>query len=402
METQNPPLNNAHIHIPPNFSAFATIAQATEQAATEGIRALGVSNYYDFTAYTEFAERCAAGGISPLYGLEIITLDEELLARGVKVNDPGNPGKYYLCGKGITRFAEMTDEATELLSVIRRNDSERMAEMTERLEEFIAAHNINTGLDAEKIRESVARRNNCPVETVYLQERHLALAFQEAIFQNVASSNRPSELERLFGAPSKNADDAGVVQGEIRSYLMKARKPAFVTETFVDFDHAYRLILALGGIPCYPTLADGASPLCGYEADSAALIADLKSHGVYAAEFIPTRNTPEVLSHYVHAFRDAGIIVTAGTEHNTPDRISLVPTCLKGEPVPDDVQTIFWEGVCVLAAHQELTASGKPGFVDSQGKLDADYATEEERISAFARLGAAVIPGAARSFGLKE
>jgi hypothetical protein len=134
---------------------------------------------------------------------------------------------------------------------------------------------------------------------------------------------------------------------------MKSGKPAFVTETFVDFDHAYRLILALGGIPCYPTLADGANPICGYEANLDELIADLKARNVHCAELIPIRNTPEVLSRYVHAFHDAGFIVTAGTEHNTPDLLPLDPTCLNGEPIPDDIKAIFSEGVRALVAHQE-------------------------------------------------
>ena len=47
---------------------------------------------------------------------------------------------------------------------------------------------------------------------------------------------------------------------------MKAGKPAFVEETFVSFEEAHRLILELGGIPSYPTLADGASPICPFEA----------------------------------------------------------------------------------------------------------------------------------------
>jgi hypothetical protein len=140
---------------------------------------------------------------------------------------------------------------------------------------------------------------------------------------------------------------------------MKAGKPAFVTETFVDFDHAYRLILALGGIPCYPVLADGASPICGYEENLDALIADLKARNVHAAEFIPTRNTPEVLSRYVHALRDAGFIVTAGTEHNTPDLLPLEPTCLSSESIPDDIKAIFWEGVSALVAHQEGAVAWK-------------------------------------------
>ena len=31
-------------------------------------------------------------------------MQADLRDAGIKVNDPGNPGKTYLCGKGITRF----------------------------------------------------------------------------------------------------------------------------------------------------------------------------------------------------------------------------------------------------------------------------------------------------------
>ena len=143
-----------------------------------------------------------------------------------------------------------------------------------------------------------------------------------------------------------------------------------------DFDHAYRLILALGGIPCYPTLADGATPITQYEAPRA-LVADLKARGVLCAEFIPIRNTPEVLSRYVHAMRDAGLFVTAGTEHNTLDLLPIAPTCLNGAPIPDDIQEIFWEGACVVAAHQYLTLQGQPGFVDAEGNLNAAYGSDD-------------------------
>jgi hypothetical protein len=173
---------------------------------------------------------------------------------------------------------------------------------------------------------------------------------------------------------------------------MKAGKPAFVPDTFVDFAHAFELILALRGIPCYPCLVDGASPITEYEASPAKLIADLKDRGIHAAEFIPARNSPANLSTYVHALRDAGLFVTAGTEHNTLDLIPIEPTCLGGESVPDDLQDIFWEGACVVAAHQFLTLHGLPGYVsDSDGRPNAKYGTANERIEAFRKIGAAVI-----------
>jgi hypothetical protein len=181
------------------------------------------------------------------------------------------------------------------------------------------------------------------------------------------------------------------IQNEIRAQLMKAGKPAYAAETFVSFEEAYRLILELGGIPAYPTLADGTSPICPFEEPVEKLIAELKARGFACAEFIPIRNTPEVLSQYVRAMRAAGLVVTAGTEHNTLDLLPIEPTCLNGAPVPDDLKEIFWEGACVVAAHQFLTLHGECGFVDAQGKPNPKYPNASARIAAFKSLGESVI-----------
>ena len=46
---------NAHIHLPPNFSAFETVSQAVGLAADQSVKVLGANNYYDYTVYTEMA-----------------------------------------------------------------------------------------------------------------------------------------------------------------------------------------------------------------------------------------------------------------------------------------------------------------------------------------------------------
>jgi hypothetical protein len=383
---------NAHIHLPPNFSAFETTAQAVGLAREQGVNVLGVSNYYDYGVYETFTALARENGIFPLFGLEIITLDEELVRNGVLVNDPGNPGKFYICGKGITKFDPLSLDALALLDVIRTRDSERMAAVTDRLAARFAEAGLDTGLTETTVKQRVVARHGSPIETIYLQERHVAQAFQEVLFERVAETERVELMTKAFGTAPKSApDSANAVQNEIRSALMKAGKPAFVPETFVNRDHAFRLILALGGIPCYPTLADGTSPMCGFEAPVEDLIARLKEYGFTCAEFIPIRNTPEVLAKYVRAMRDAGIIVTAGTEHNTRDLIGIAPTCLQGAPIPAETQAIFEEGACVLAAHQYLASRNETGFVDENGKPNSNFATDEERISYFAKLGRAVV-----------
>ena len=385
---------NSHIHLPPNFSAFQTVAQAIELSAAQGIGVLGVSNYYDYDVYGDFAKGARQAGIFPLFGLEIICLIDDLVKRGVKINDPGNPGKMYICGKGITRFAPFSAEAERLLGIIRQNDSTRMREVIHRLGEVLAQRGLPIHLTEADVIDMVARRHDCRRERIYLQERHVCQAFQEAIFAKVPAAERLEKLSKAFGlttAPKFGPEEAVKIQNEIRAQLLKAGKPAYVEETFVNFEQAYRLILELGGIPAYPTLADGTSPICPFEEPVTKLIANIQARGFTCAELIPIRNTPEVLSHYVKAMRAADLVVTGGTEHNTLDLLSLDPACVKAIPVPDDVKDIFWEGACVVAAHQFLTLHGECGFVDARGRPNPKYPDATTRIAAFNSMGEAVI-----------
>ena len=80
------------------------------------------------------------------------------------------------------------------------------------------------------------------------------------------------------------------------------------------------------------------------------------------------------LGKYYEAFAEAEIVLDDLSELND-----------------DDLREIFWEGVCVTAAHQFLTVHGQVGFVDDAGAPNADYKSANERIAAFAALGAAVI-----------
>jgi hypothetical protein len=385
---------NSHIHLPPNFSAFQTVAQALELAEAQGIQVLGASNYYDYDVYGDFVAGARQAGIFPLFGLEIISLLDELVKAGLKINDPGTPGKMYICGKGITRFAPFSAEAERLLGLIRHNDSTRMREVIRKLAEVLAQRGLPIQLTEADVIDMVAKRHGCPRQRIYLQERHVCQAFQEAIFASVPAASRLEKLSRAFGlmaAPKFGPEDAVKIQNEIRAQLMKAGKPAYVDETFVNFDQAYRLILELGGIPAYPTLADGTSPICPFEQPVDKLIAELRTRGFECAEVIPIRNTPEVLSRYVLAMRAAGLVVVAGTEHNTLDLLPLEPACVKGAPIPAELKGIFWEGACVLAAHQFLTLHGECGFVDAQGKPNPKYPDRNTRIAAFRSLGETVI-----------
>lgn len=384
------PIVNAHVHVAPNYSAFDDVEDVTAVAVHEGVSVLGISNFHDVRVYRRFAERMRAAGILPLFGTEYITVVEALREGGVRVNDPANPGRLYLCGKGVDPFREPSAAAAALDAPVRAANRARAARMTSLLEARFAAAGLATGLDDQAITADVAGRAGVPVDWVVLQERHLAMAFQEALFAACPVPDRAAALERVYGGPAKAPlDDAASVQGEIRARLLKVGCPAFAEETALTFDDAYRLVLEWDGIPCYPTLGDGASPICEFEDGPAELAVRLNDLGILAAELIPMRNDVEVAAAYIRTFRAAGMIVTAGTEHNTPDRIPLQPLARNGTPLPDDVVATLYEGACVVAGHQSERAAGRPGYLDADGKPGPG--PREAWISRFAAIGAAAI-----------
>jgi hypothetical protein len=71
--------------------------------------------------------------------------------------------------------------------------------------------------------------------------------------------------------------------------------------------------------------------------------------------------------------------------------IPLAPMALGGEPLSDASIEAFWEGTCVVAAHQHLLTSGESGYVDGSGQLVAGFADDEARIRWFYKTGADLI-----------
>jgi hypothetical protein len=383
---------NTHVHLPPNFSAFDSAEQAVSMAADEGLAALGTSNYHDFRVYRRFAEAAADAGVTALFGVEILALDTPLQTAGTLVNDPSNPGRVYLCGKALSRFDPPSDSAARLMAAMRAASDERMRQMTALVGARFAQAGLDGGWTDARVAASVAERCDVPVAWISLQERHVARAFQELLFREVPPENRVAVLSRLLGVPAGvRPTDATAIQEAIRSNLMKAGKPAFVSEAAVSLEDGYRLILELGGIPCYPILADGATPICPFEDPPEALVERLLARGIFFAELIPGRNQPRVVDRYVVALRRAGIPVVAGTEHNTQRMIPVAPTAIGGASLSDMASEAFWEGTCILAAHQELAASGRAGYVDREGRLSGGFTDGEARIKWFRDKGAELI-----------
>jgi hypothetical protein len=391
------PATNTHVHLPPNFSAFASISQALAAAQAEGVRAVGISNFYDQRVYPRFARAAAQVGVFALFGLEFITLDQDLEAAGVRVNDPANPGRMYLTGKGIVPARGQNPEAAATTGAVKRANDQRATQMVAQVAAHLAGQGLKWDLTAAAIAADVAARADVPVEWVSLQERHIARAIYNTLAPPALdpagargarrqASRSPSGLEGLLSIPGGQTQSAAEAQGAIRAKLLKRGTPGFVPEVPLTFAEAYSCVTAMGGIPCYPVLADGADPVCPFEQSPDELAAELVRRQVHAAEFIPVRNAGATVDRYVRAFEAAGLIVVAGTEHNTPDLIPLTPAAQDG-PLSDHARAAFWRGATVVAAHQHLAGQGRDGYTDRAG------ARTGTSLADLAALGAQLIGG---------
>ena len=84
------------MHTPYSFSAFNDVDDALDRAVAEEVKVVGVNDFYTTEGYEEWAEGCKKRNLVPLFNIEFISLNEEDQKAGLRVNDPGNPGRTYL------------------------------------------------------------------------------------------------------------------------------------------------------------------------------------------------------------------------------------------------------------------------------------------------------------------
>lgn len=377
-------LVNGHFHTPFSFSAFTEIEQAFTMAKAEGVQVLGVNDFYTTDGYPEFAELAAKYKIFPLFNIEFMALQRDLQEAGVRVNDPANPGRTYMSGKGLSHPFKIGAEELALLQQVQHESNVQTAEMVNKLNAFLAEQNAGISFTFDELKAKYAKN--------MLRERHIAKALRIAIDEKFASEEDKKEfyLKVFSGKDVKSKlDDVAGLENEIRGNLLKAGGKAFVAEdpkAFLSLDEVKKVIISAGGIPCYPVLLDDPKGVCtDFEADAEKLYQMLFDRNIFSIELIPGRNDFNILKKFVQFFRSKNFLVSFGTEHNTPQLDPVKVNCRNGVELDEELNQIGYEGACIIAAHQYLVAKGEEGF------LRADGSGKTTEYDAFVKLGNAVI-----------
>ena len=359
---------NGHIHTPYSFSAFDNLEMVFSMAKAENVAILGINDFFVADGYEAFNNGCIKNNIFPLFNIEFIGLLKEEQEKGIRINDPNNPGRIYFSGKGLDYPFRLGWLYKWQLKKVKKESQKQIKAMIGRLNQLIHPIEPSLTLSYDTVKRRFAHE--------LVRERHLAKAVRTAAAE---SYSRPEDqlqfIESLYnGKKSKTGmGNPSLLENEIRSNLLKSGGAAFVEENenaFLNLGRIIRIIKKAGGIPCYPVLLDDPSgKFTEFEASVETLYSSLKSLGIGCIELIPGRNDHAVLKSFVEFFDEKRFIITFGTEHNTPEMIPLSVRARGATPLDDGLKRIAWKGVCIIAAHQYLRAQERQGLVLEDGTL---------------------------------
>ncbi|MFA6701210.1 MAG: hypothetical protein WCR12_01220 [Dysgonamonadaceae bacterium] len=364
------PKVNAHMHTPYSFSAFSDVNDALNRAVDEDVKVVGINDFYTTDGYDEWAAGCKVRRLYPLFNIEFISLDKEDQKAGIKVNDPVNPGRTYLSGKGLAYPFKLEKPLATQLVDVQDESLSQVSAMCNKLNDLFKANNIEILLDINWIKKELTRG--------LIRERHLAKALRLKVY-NYCENDRSrikTVLEKLFNGKELKSDPDNIagVENEIRANLLKAGGIAFVPEdpkAFLPIKTVCQIIIAAGGIPTYPFLADNENGLyTEFENDLDGVAAQLTQRGFHSVEFITTRNDIKLLEKYADYLYNQGFVVTFGSEHNSPVMEPVELFARNHTPLTDKLMKINYEGACVIAAHQFLISQGLEGYIDKYGYAD--------------------------------
>lgn len=341
---------NCHVHTNYSFASFRSPAEAAWLAFDHGVEIFGINDHYTVDGHDEFGRACAVAGLPALFSIEIVAMDRQAEADGVLLNDPGNPGRVYLCGKGVTDAGNA--EAAATLAELRRHQEARNRAMVQALDARFQEALGEAGPSWNAIADQTPLGNTT--------ERHIAKA---AVAHLAAGDEPEARFERLCGA-APTGDDAAR-QNQLRSCLLKAGRPCYVAEdpaAYPDVASVRELFLQLGAIPTYPVLGNPVTP---GEADIAALCDRLAVWGFHSLELITSRNSDDRVAAVLAEAERRRWPVVDGTEHNTAAMVPLINE-LGSDPrfLPQ-----LRAGALVLLGHQARIAAGQPGYLDRSGQV---------------------------------
>lgn len=313
---------NSHVHSPYSFSAFKSIGEMFDLAKKDGLKVLGINDFYSSAGYEEFCKLAHLNTIYPMYNMEFLALEPSLQNSKVRINDPLNYGRMYIVGKGfgVTGFEDMNSKCRKLLTNAIDYQVVRTKKIIDKVNEIFNSNLISY----DSIMKNGAKD--------FVTERHIA-----------------REIKRVY-------DTEDMSELDIRTKMLKRGGTAYIEESeenFLTVTQCIEVIKSANGVPCYPVLFDhGSGQFTEFERNLEGMYEFLVKLGIRHLDVIPDRNSIDNLERLVEFFDARGFYIMFGTEHNTHEMKRLRVTHKNGTELDSRLVDIAYKGCCSIAAWQ--------------------------------------------------
>jgi hypothetical protein len=350
---------NLHIHTNESFSVFRSPTEAVWHAYENDVEYFGINDHYTIDGHGEFGEACRIAGLKAVFSIEAIAMDHAALKVKRRYNDPNNPGRCYLIGKGVTRDLKPGGRNSSLLLRMRAAIQRRNREIVRRLNRYGEQKGYTIHLSYEDVRRLTPRGN--------ATERHVVQAFCEKLDGLSEDETQRAEVyTTILGdeIKSETLNDPARLLVTVRAGLVKTGRPCYVEEdeeAFTSLQDLIRIYLEYGAVPSYPFMG---GPVTEEEEDLDRLFEKVLAYGMYAFDLVEFRTPLEIARKIVLFARDHGFPVFIGTEHNTKRFDPMV-----GEiAINPDLYEYLKRSSQFVLGHQILSHLCDYGYVTDEGR----------------------------------
>ncbi len=350
---------NLHIHTNESFSVFRSPTEAVWEAFNSNIEYYGINDHYSIDGHPEFQEACSIAGIKAVFGIEAMAMNEELRKKGIRLNDPNNPGRNYLVGKGIVRDLQKGSKAYKIFEGIKGAIQLRNKRMAECINRYFKENGYDIDFSYNDV-VSLTPHGNAT-------ERHVVQAVCEKIESIYPDLQQQIEVyNKLLGYKftEEELKDIPLLHAIVREKLVKSGAPCYVEEdkeAFTSLENMIMIFREYGAIPIYPILG---KPVTEWEADIEKLIMEVKKIGLYAFDIFDHRIDYNRAKEIIDVAKEHGFPVFIGTEHNTKKMMPLIGILGKNEEFLD----YFRKSARFVRGHQVLSVLCNYGFLLENGK----------------------------------
>jgi hypothetical protein len=309
---------NLHVHTNESFSAFSSPAESVLHAYEEDIRYFGINDHYTIAGHPEFRNACEVAGLRAVFSVEAIAMDDESLRKRKRYNDPANPGRIYIIGKGVTRDLDVHSRENAVLNEMREAIRSRNKKIVSKLDSYAAQKGFLLEFTYDDVVSLTSRGNTT--------ERHVLQAFFEKV---CGLSNNLDELSGIFTRlveeriRAQDVKDAAGMQNLLRARLVRSGRPCFVEENrkaFTTIENLVRIHRGYGAIPSYGLMGN---PVTEEEEDIERLIKKMRTFGIFALDLFEFRTELPRARFIIEKASELGVPVFIGTEHNTKSTLPL-------------------------------------------------------------------------------